>query len=630
MATEQLRYKITADTSGFTNGLNKVSSKLQSFGKSLIRNITLPLAAAATASVKFASDLEEAMTKADAVFGDSSKEMKKWASTAATSFGTSKTDALEFSSTIASIAQALSFSSTEAKNFGKSITELSADYASFYNTSTEIARTGLSSIFTGETKPLKKFGIVMTEVNLEQFALQQGITKSIKKMTQAEKVQLRYNYVLANSKNVIGDYQRTSSGLANTVRTTVASFTDLAAAIGTYLLPLAKKLVLKVTDLIGWWKELDGSTKNLYASLAILAAAIGPIITALGLLLTPIGLIIASIAGITWAVIEFWGVISPVIVRVVNYFVDLYNNVLPLRVLIGFVWQAFKTFFDGIILGFTTAMDFLKNFATAFKKLLKGDFKGATAAITEAFTGSLPKWAEFGKKAGADFSDALNKSIKDRLKPITEEGLNLVISDIKTLVENEVKRILAFLGIDFTKPAGGGGGGGGGGGKGNAEIIKEANATAVTLDGIFASLADSISQAFSGNITGKGLLASLLSVIGDVAIQVGIASLTIGTTIEAIRTALMSFFGVGAIAAGAILIGTGIALKAGAAALGKAGSKAGVSTPGGASHSAASSTSTTPSSLQGSGSGTQLVATVRGQDLRFVLQAANDSYGALS
>ena len=154
--------------------------------------------------------------------------------------------------------------------------------------------------------------------------------------------------------------------------------------------------------------------------------------------------------------------------------------------------------------------------------------------------------------------------------------------------------------------------------------------TALGLQGIFTSLADSISQAFSGDITGKGLLASLLSVLGDVAIQVGIAAITIGTTIEAIRTALMSFLGVGAIAAGAILIGTGIALKAGAAALGSASSKAGVSSP--VSQSTPSSTSVTPSSLQGNGSVGRLVGefTVRGQDLRLALQTANDSYTALS
>ena len=49
--------------------LNKLSAKMKTFGKTLTRNITLPIALAATAAVKFASDLEEAITKTDEVFG---------------------------------------------------------------------------------------------------------------------------------------------------------------------------------------------------------------------------------------------------------------------------------------------------------------------------------------------------------------------------------------------------------------------------------------------------------------------------------------------------------------------------------------------------------------------------------
>ena len=157
----------------------------------------------------------------------------------------------------------------------------------------------------------------------------------------------------------------------------------------------------------------------------------------------------------------------------------------------------------------------------------------------------------------------------------------------------------------------------------------EATETALSLQGVFNSLANSISEAFSGEITGKGLLASVLSVLGDVAIQVGIASLTIGTTIEAIRTALMSFFGVGAIAAGAILIGTGIALKAGAAALGKAKRSANVpsSATGGSSSSSPASSLT---QTQGSDQDFRLVTEVSGQHLRLVMQRADDSYSGLS
>ena len=657
MATEQLRYEITADTSGFTKALSRVSSKLQSFGKSLTRNITLPLAAASVASIKFASDLEEAMTKADAVFKDSSTEMKRWAANSASAFGTSKADALEFSSTIASIAQALGFTNNKAKDFGRNITELSADFASFYNTSTEIARTGLMSIFTGETKPLKKFGVVMTEVNLEQFALTQGVKKNIRSMSQAEKVQLRYQYLLANSKNVIGDFARTSGGLANKTRILQSTFVNLAGEIGTVLMPIAQKLVDWAQGLVTWWRELEGETKNLYAGFLLLAAAIGPIITGLGLLLTPIGLIIAALAGITWAVVEFWDVISPVIVKVVNYFIELYNNILPLRVLIGFVWQAFKTFFDGIVLGFKLAFSNLKAFADAFMKLVKGDFSGAAAVIKDAFSNSMDVWADFGKKAGKDFLTALDDAMKNQLEPITEQALNNTITDIKTLVENEVKKILKMFGIDFKgSPSGGGEGGGG-----TPEIADPPDLSkwqawklewAALFDGesfnkmtddmLKNLVVDGIVSAFSamgeamvngGNVlkaAGNAILAVIAQFLTDFAteiIKIAVATIVFGTLIAQIKAWIIANPVLAIIGAVALIAVASAFSAAAAKSQASIGGKGG---GGGATRSTPSATTTTPSTVQGPGGGASLTAKVRGQDLRFVLQAADNSYNALS
>jgi hypothetical protein len=63
----------------------------------------------------------------------------------------------------------------DGKNMSLQLTALTGDMASFYNVTTDVAQTALASVFTGETESLKQFGIVMTEANLEAFALSQGI-----------------------------------------------------------------------------------------------------------------------------------------------------------------------------------------------------------------------------------------------------------------------------------------------------------------------------------------------------------------------------------------------------------------------------------------------------------------------
>lgn len=90
------------------------------------------------------------------------------------------------------------------------LTGLSADMASFFNTTTESTSNALQGIFTGQTRALKQFGVVMSEANLEAFRLERGITTAYSKMNEAQRVALRYNYVLASTANAQNDFARTS------------------------------------------------------------------------------------------------------------------------------------------------------------------------------------------------------------------------------------------------------------------------------------------------------------------------------------------------------------------------------------------------------------------------------------
>lgn len=62
---------------------------------------------------------------------------------------------------------------------------------------------------------------------------------------------------------------------------------------------------------------------------------------------------------------------------------------------------------------------------------------------------------------------------------------------------------------------------------------------------------------------------ALLSPLADACITAGVLIMTTGKAIESLKAALMGFFGIGAIAAGALLIGIGVAAKAGLASIGK-------------------------------------------------------------
>lgn len=207
-------------------------------------------------AVTLASDMQEVQNVVDTAFGDMAYKMEDFADTSIGSFGISRLAAKQTGSVFAAMASGMGLALDTASDMAVALTGLSADMASFYNVSQDAASTALKSVFTGETETLKQFGIVMTETNLEAFALSRGMEKSLSAMTQAEKVQLRYKYVLQQTALAQGDFAKTSGSWANQTRILTEQFRELTGIIGNVLvhtlLPAVQVLNRGLSSLIAW------------------------------------------------------------------------------------------------------------------------------------------------------------------------------------------------------------------------------------------------------------------------------------------------------------------------------------------------------------------------------------------
>ena len=65
-------------------------------------------------------------------------------------------------------------------------------------------------------------------------------------MTEQEKIQLRYNYVMEKTKNAHGDFARTGGGASNQMRMFQENLKELGATFGQYILPYFTKAVKKL------------------------------------------------------------------------------------------------------------------------------------------------------------------------------------------------------------------------------------------------------------------------------------------------------------------------------------------------------------------------------------------------
>ena len=270
MTLEELKVVITAETSGLKKELDSLKTQLSKTEKTVTKTTggikkalsSLTKGFTATAivyglikvgkqAVQTASDLQEVQNVVEVSFGSMSAEVDKFAENALKQFGLSKLSAKQFASTFMAMSNGMGIAAEAGKNMSLNLTALAGDLASFRNVEQDVAFTALKSVFTGETETLKNFGIVMTEANLEAYALSQGITKSYNAMSQAEKVALRYSFVLNATKGAQGDFARTSNNWANQVRILKEQFKELAGIIGNGLLKVLQPLIILLNKVLG-------------------------------------------------------------------------------------------------------------------------------------------------------------------------------------------------------------------------------------------------------------------------------------------------------------------------------------------------------------------------------------------
>lgn len=169
-------------------------------------------------AINLASDLAEVQNVVNVTFGSMTSQINNWSSNLIESFGLSELSGKRYASTMGAMLKSSGITGEAMKQMSVRMTELSADMASFYNLSTDEAFYKVFSGLTGEIEPLKQLGINMSVVNMEAYAMSQGITKSWNAMTQQEQTMLRYGYLLSVTADAQGDFARNGQSWANQVR----------------------------------------------------------------------------------------------------------------------------------------------------------------------------------------------------------------------------------------------------------------------------------------------------------------------------------------------------------------------------------------------------------------------------
>lgn len=252
-------------------------------------------------AVDLASQLTEVQNVVDTTFGDMASKVDDFTKTSIQDFGMSELTVEQIASRFQALGTSIGISSEQVANgtavankalmsqnntlykttdsmadMSLNLTRLAGDMASFYDVDQADVAKSLQSIFSGTIAPLRRYGLDLTQATLSEWAMKNGLDANIKSMTQAEKVLLRYNYVMANTQAAQGDFAKTANTWANSVRVLKQEFQAWGSIIGSVIINALKpfvqalnKVMLKVISftrtvadalgaIFGWTIEISG------------------------------------------------------------------------------------------------------------------------------------------------------------------------------------------------------------------------------------------------------------------------------------------------------------------------------------------------------------------------------------
>lgn len=268
---------IKADQSGFDKSLGGVHKQLSTASVAVgtfVGNVAtmfsrIALSAAGglfEGTIKSASNLNESISKTKAIYGDAAGSIIANADQMAKTFGLSKQEMLDASGIFGLMAKGAGSSGEASAAFGNKMTKLAADAMSFYNVPMDVALEKIRSGLSGESEPLRAFGVFLSEAAVQTEALRMGLSKNANELTDGQKIMARASLISKGLGDASGDLERTFSGTENQTRKFWGTLSNLGQDIGSVLLPAFDQLLAiatsTLTNISAGWENNKGTFRG--------------------------------------------------------------------------------------------------------------------------------------------------------------------------------------------------------------------------------------------------------------------------------------------------------------------------------------------------------------------------------
>jgi len=244
-------------TKGAQGSFDKLGANFAKVGKNIAKvtaGIGIGLGVAIASQIKpaidAASDLSEGINAVNVSFGDAAEGVLKLGENAARGLGLSKTELFGISVQFSAFAKTIAGEGGDVVKVVDDISNRGADFASVFNLDVSDALAKFQSGLAGSSEPLRAYGIDVSAVTIEAYALANGIGDGSGKLTEQEKILARYGAIMEQTEGVTGDFANTSDGLANQQRILAATIEDTRAEIGEKFMPIMQDMQVFILDTV--------------------------------------------------------------------------------------------------------------------------------------------------------------------------------------------------------------------------------------------------------------------------------------------------------------------------------------------------------------------------------------------
>lgn len=394
-----------------------------------------------------AGDAVETVNRFEVVFKSLSQETKEWARGFNENIaGDSFYGVLDVLAGFQNALVPLGFARKEAQGLSKEMITLAADFGSFYDVGTSNAANLMQSALIGNHRAVRSLGVQLNESTLQLAAQRQGIKGNFAELDLATKIQLRFNEMIRQSQDVIGDAERTLQEHNRQQTKFKGNLRDTAIALGNAFIPTMTKGYGIANDFLDAFKESEwvaptARILGLTTAFAGLAGGIGIVYAlagAVGIGAAPIAGILAGIGAVILVVEDLWAGFQggeSYIFNIINWFKNLNNESTVVADSIDWLSDKFELMKEdlsllagGLIDTFAGFGELIVGILTFDKEKIVNGFKTMISGIDDLFWGLTDSLLHTSTAIGEGVSKGIIWGIKSLASGFVTVGSNILNS----------------------------------------------------------------------------------------------------------------------------------------------------------------------------------------------------------